>query len=303
MHYATTKADRNPLPASYGSEARYLGYRDEDRKKPWAHYFKGDTLPVQPHVLEALAAGPSPSEYGFSLNEAASILSRPGYGKMETGYTILDDGKIMISILTNMPGVTGEMWDWWFGWHSSDTTRYKLWHPDAHYYAGIGEDRSADRSLTDRQRYIDNVSYVDEYLGEKRSDLTVRFIDPIRLGFEKSRPGSTVIAARGGSTSLPVSSAWLIHQVRATEDGAEMRSRFIFNDFQLLDLPPESLSSPQGRAIATMSEAQVKDFKFPPEAWQQLRVIGPDMIYHCASEMNHLASFLPPLFEEFRDTP
>lgn len=303
MRYETTHADRQPLPASYATEARYLGYRDADRTTPWAHYFKEDTLPVQPHVLEALAAGPSPSEYGFTVDQAASVLSQPGYRKMETGYTELDDGKVMVSVLTHMPGVTGEMWDWWFGWHGCDTSRYKLWHPNAHYYSALGEDRRSDRTLTDRQRYIDNVSYVDEYLGEKRSDLTVRFIDPSRLGFEPSKPGSTVIVARGGSTSLPVSIAWLVHQVRATEDGAEMRSRFIFNDFQLLDLPPESVSSAQGKALAALPELERAGFQVPPEAHQQLRVIGPDMLYHCASEMNHLASFLPQLYAEFHDTP
>jgi hypothetical protein len=31
--------------------------------------------------------------------------------------------------------------------------------------------------------------------------------------------------------------------------------------------------------------------------------LGTDMIHHCAAEMNHLASFLPELFEEFRDLP
>jgi len=303
MRYETTHADRQPLPASYPTEARYLGYRDADRTAPWARYFKEDTLPVQPHVLAALAAGPAPSEYGFTLDQAASVLSQPGYRKMETGYTVLEDGKIMVSVLTHMPGVTGEMWDWWFGWHSCDTSRYKLWHPDAHYYSALGEDRRADRTLTDRQRYINNVSYVDEYLGENRSDLTVRFIDPSRLGFEASKPGSTVIVARGGSTSLPVSMAWLVHQVRATEDGAEMRSRFIFNDFQLLDLPPESVSSAQGKALAAMPALERAGFQVPPQAHQQLRLIGPDMLYHCAAEMNHLASFLPQLYAEFRDTP
>jgi len=30
---------------------------------------------------------------------------------------------------------------------------------------------------------------------------------------------------------------------------------------------------------------------------------GYDLLFHCASEMNHLASFLPALYEEFKGTP
>ena len=31
--------------------------------------------------------------------------------------------------------------------------------------------------------------------------------------------------------------------------------------------------------------------------------VGYDMVFHCASEMNHLASFLPGLHEELNGTP
>ena len=58
---------------------------------------------------------------------------------------------------------------------SSATARYKLWHPDAHLCSAVAEDRSRDRALTDRQRYIGNVSYVDEYLGGTVHRLAVPF--------------------------------------------------------------------------------------------------------------------------------
>mgnify|MGYP006964173643 CR=1 FL=1 len=35
-----------------------------------------------------------------------------------------------------MPGVTGEMLDWWFPWHSvGSDLRYKIWDPEDHYFA------------------------------------------------------------------------------------------------------------------------------------------------------------------------
>ena len=38
----------------------------------------------------------------------------------------------MVAVRTDMLGVGALMWDWWIGWHATDTARDKLWHPDAH---------------------------------------------------------------------------------------------------------------------------------------------------------------------------
>jgi hypothetical protein len=287
--YEPTAADKADIPLSYQDESRYLGYREDDLAKPYAKYFTGDTLPVQPHVPEVLLAGMAPTEYGYDIADAARMLSRPGYHKMETGWTKLDSGVVAVSCLTDMPGVTGQMWDWWFGWHSGESARYKLWYPDAHQYSAAGERRSEDRTLTDRQRYVGNVSYVDEYVGGRLVPLAIRFFDPSRLGFDEPRPGETVIAARVGPSVAPVAFGWIVHQVRATGSGAEMRSRFFLNHLEHLDLPGTSVAvPPDGRA----AQGEV-----------DLEALGVGLLHHCASEMNHLASFLPALHEEFDGTP
>ncbi|WP_329343586.1 hypothetical protein OG252_45050 [Streptomyces sp. NBC_01352] len=111
-----------------------------------------------------------------------------------------------------MPDLTADMWDWWFGW-ARNSARYKLWHPDAHQFCTVGEDRSADRSLTHRQRYIDNVGYVDEYVGGEISRLAVRFVNPTRLGFDEPAPGRTAICGRVTLSQYPLALGWLIHQI------------------------------------------------------------------------------------------
>jgi len=90
----------------------------------------------------------APTEYGYDIDEAAARLERPGYHKMETGWTVLDSGAVVVNCLTDMPGVTGEMWDWWFAWHSCESARYKLWHPDAHQYSAVGQRRYERPELT-----------------------------------------------------------------------------------------------------------------------------------------------------------
>lgn len=287
--YETTLADLAAVPTSYRIESRYLGYREADYAKPFAKYFREDTLPVQPHVSEVLLAGMAPTEFGYDIGDAARVLSCPGHHRMETGWTKLENGVVTVAVHTDMPGVTGEMWDWWMGWHSCESSRYKLWHPEAHQFTAVAEARSGDRSLTDRQRYVGNVSYVDEYVGGVLTPLAIRFVDPSRLGFADPSPGGTVIAGRVGLSVAPLAFGWLVHQVRATDSGAEMRSRFFLNHVAHLDLPPNSVATaPEGRA---------------PLAEVAMEALGAGLLHHCASEMNHLASFLPALYEEFNGTP
>ncbi|MGV9802022.1 DAPG hydrolase family protein [Mycobacterium sp. NPDC003449] len=301
--YTPTAADRAPMPASYAAEPRYLGYGEGDAAKPYAKYFRTDTLPIQDHVREALIGGMAPIEYAYGLRDAADIMSRPGHHKMETGWTRVPGG-YLIAVLTDMPDVTAEMWDWWFGWHSTESARYKLWYPDAHQFTAIGEDRSADRTLTDRQRYIDNVSYVDEYVGGTLQRLAIRFVDPARLGFDELDKGTTAICARVGLSQYPVALGWLVHQVRPTARGSEMRSRFFLNDPALLDLPAQAVPGRGAPLLAGRAARLVGAAALPHLAGRMMGAnFGHDLAFHCAAEMNHLASFLPDLHEEFKDTP
>ncbi|MGW0884699.1 DAPG hydrolase family protein [Streptomyces sp. NPDC002671] len=300
--YEPTAADRSPIPGQYATESRYLGYQDPDASKPFAKYFRAQTRPVQDHVREALLSM-APTEYAYDLRDAARRMSRPGYHAMETGWTRTEGG-FMISVLTDMPGVTAEMWDWWFGWHSTDSARYKLWNPEAHQFAAIGEDRSADRTLTDRQRYVGNVSYVDEYIGGSLDCLAIRFTDPTRLGFDEPAPGNTVVCARVGLSQYPIAMGWLIHQVRPTPNGSEMRSRFFLDHPALLDLPAHSSTARAAALLTTKPARTLASTALPHLAGKALRPgYGHDLLYHCAAEMNHLASFLPALHEEFNGTP
>jgi len=301
MQYELTDADRALLPPTYTSEPRYLGYREADRAKPYAAFFQDRTLPIQDHAREAMIRGPVPAEHGLRLSEAVAAMTRSGYLPCETGYTVNADGLVVVSVSTDMPGVTGEMWDWWFAWHGAETAPYKLWHPDAHLYSSMGQDRTAIPGLSDRQRYVGNVSYVDEYLGAEATPLTVRFIDQERFGFAAPRAGETVIVARGGLSTMPVSFAWLIHQVRATPGGAEMRSRFFVNDVSLLPLPAHAVCSTAGQAMTNQIVQGAAGPIVKQVAKRKLREFGPDMLFHYASEMNHLASFLPKLHAEFGD--
>lgn len=169
------------------------------------------------------------------------------------------------------------MYDWWFSWHLVDPSRYKLWFPLAHRYAWrLPETLVTNASAPTSSRYIGTHSFIDEYIGNSAAKLTVNFIDPaVELGFNTSSYASagieTIVAGRlnsGSHTANVTGHSYLMHQIRRKPDGSgeyELRSRFF-------------IEQNPGTQIAH------------------------DMLAHCNTEMQHLASFLPALWAEFKDT-
>lgn len=300
MRYDETDADRAPLPASYRAEDRHLGLSTEDAALPYADFFQPSPRSLPEHVAAVLAGGPAPAELGYAVDEVADRLSRPGLEALETGWSTTRDGRIFVAVHTAMPGVSAAMWDWWFGWHGRETGRYKLWHPTAHQFAALGEDRGLVAGLTDSQKYVGNVSYVDEYIGKRLHRLAIRFIDPARMGFVPVG-GTLHVCARVTLSAAPIAIGWLVHQVRPTSDGAEMRSRFFLNDLAMLDLPHDSLRS----AVVGSRPVRRGLDVIPPRLTRVAMpsTLGRDMVHHCATEMNHLAAFCRHCTKDLRTYP
>ncbi|MDG1401988.1 MAG: hypothetical protein P8R45_14675, partial [Candidatus Binatia bacterium] len=216
-------------------------------------------------------------------------LLNPGYLPLENGFTKLPGGKIFVAVRTNMPGVTGAMFEWWMGWHYMEHQRYKLWHPRAHIANGTSAMQGDNPQLSDREKYM-TTHLVTEYVGDRREDLTITFNDP---GTVFSRPeeftdcGTTaMICGRVGLQRAPITIGHLIHQIRATADGSEMRSRFWLGKPQLDAFGP---GNPINRVIGSDAVST--------------RLVGAhlgrDMLVHCGMEMHHLAGFLPELYAEY----
>ena len=241
----------------------YLGYRDDDADTPFGRFFNPDMAPLPRHVVLALEHGPQAAPVMPAFDDP---LAADGYQQTENGYGRTPDGGYTVAVRTDMPRVTPQMWDWWFGWHGCDARRYKLWHPRAHVSAVWRDGR-------DDIAYIGRTSLVEEYLGSSFSSVAIQFVDPATQGHE-----GLAIAARLGSPDIPVDIGWLVHQVRPTPDGAEMRSRFwMLGD----DLRLGGLRRPLTRLI-------------PPRPQE-----AEALLVHCAEEMGHLAGILPALYAEF----
>lgn len=271
------------------STTKYLGMRDGDLDgKPYAKYWNPEMKPVPEHVQRALFHGVEAAELGFEISDANQLLE-PGYLALENGFTRLDNGQLFVAVLHKMPGITSDMLDWWFGWHPMETQRYKLWHPRAHVAQRAEKMNGDDPDLSDREKYLHNPNYLTEYVGSESMNLVITFSEPSEFldvsRFEEAGVG-TALCGTVGYQGKPLNFGVLIHLIRETRDGCEMRSRFWLGHIEISGLPEKGiLNRIAGSKIVAQHAVPLN--------------LGRDMLVHCSMEMNHLASFLPDLYKDY----
>ncbi|MEM9456641.1 MAG: FAD-binding protein [Myxococcota bacterium] len=251
-----------------------------DPDSEYAAFYREDMAPIRAEVearsKEPLAWGELPEI------EQLACLEEPGDAPIETGFSVAEDGSLAVAVKTLMPDTTPQMWDWWFGWHGSEDDRYRLWHPKAHISARWEDGRSDPC-------YVGRNSIVKEYIGNDVVDALIQFRSPLDFGlsFEAvSRPDKAVyICAKLGHPDLPVDYGYLVHQVRATPEGTQMRSRFWMS----------------GKYVAPRRDTLLN--KAAVSVLQRLKRLpknfARDLLIHCAEEMTHLATILPLLYHKY----
>ena len=262
---------------------RYLGIRPGDlADKPYSEFWNPQVAPLPDHAREAVAHGPIAAPLLPALADAPAALQSPERG-VENGFCFAKGGALHIAIHTFMPQVTPAMIDWWFGWHSDEPQRYKLWHPRAHVYAAWVGKPPADSQ--GRARYVGRTSHVDEYIGSSLGSYHIRFLAPHELGLDEHPlrdAQATAVCARVGFASLPIDIGYLLHNVTPVAGGSEMRSRFWIGG-------PHA-SARRGGLVGKLAVEAVKRVMRPTAA------DASALLVHCSQEMSHLATFLPTLF-------
>ena len=262
-----------------GTKGRHLGATPAELSRlPYGHFWNPVVRPISDEARQAAIESPFAGPLLPPIDDT-SWASGPATGALENGYSLVD-GALHVAERTPMPGVTPAMIDWWFGWHSDEPTRYKLWHPRAHVHA----EWASPPTHAGPGRHIGHTSIVDEYLGAELGRFAIRFLDPGELGLPKRALDDEVfICARVGFAEIPLDAGYLIHQVRSIEGGAEMRSRFWI-----------------GGKNASLRAGFLGDLIMPlARALKQPTAReGHDLLVHCAQEMAHLATFLPALYGE-----
>lgn len=279
------------IPVTYypvATQRLVASNRERIVRKPYAKFFD-EQLWLTDEALPALKA---PMDPGAALDrKEVNRLLEPGYQKVETGYCSLPDGTGYVASLTRFPGATPAMFRWWFWWHSVEAERYTLWFPWNHVSA-IAQDRGAlsAAGLKDADRYIGNTHHIDEYIGSELQRIAIQFVDPADLGMDSgAMAAADMHASACGDVYLRapwLRSATMIHLVRDTDDGFELRSRYWLADrVRLGKKHPIDIDW----AVAKVGLKE--------------RIAGERLAYeqllHDQIEFTHLAGFLPDIYSEF----
>jgi len=251
---------------------------DNEKLSPLYKFFEMEmTLPA-PERYEC-AKAPMPPEYAQPVQEMNRLFD-DGYLPGRSGYAQMPDGTVALSNFTDMPGVTIEMFDWWFAWHGLEPLRYKMWNHDEHYSVTTSEpEKALNASLPMRERYWDSIHHVKESMYPEGPilDIAINFRNPADIGFSpeklKNFDGTIVCA---GNEHVPVI---MCHFLRPVPGGSELHTRFWMGYCVKGGAPVKAI--PDG-ALFPLEDAK-------------------DLMRHNVKEFTHLAALLPMVYAEFRD--
>jgi hypothetical protein len=283
---------RDAVPVTYfpvATQRQFEKNRELIRGKPYERYFDGG-LWLHADVLPSIRRAMDPAD-ALDPRQLNALLE-PGYHAVENGFCELSDGSAYVASRVPFPDATGEMYQWWFWWHSVESARYTLWYPYNHITANrFDRDVLTRPGLTHEERYVGSTHHVDEYIGPERLQVAIRFVEPSELGLDTSRFAAAGIVGHAcGRVRLshsPLEVVTMVHLARKTDSGMEQRSRYwIGHDVKLRVRGREFSVDRAGAALGIkrrMAGARV--------AYEQL--------LHDQIEFTHLSTFLPAIWREF----
>ncbi len=266
-------------------EKEFVPVTEEEKNRSIYKYFKAP-VPIDPKVIQKIVSGPIRPDKVLAFKDRNKLFEE-GYHDEEIGWCILPDGTGYVANLVKMPGVTTEMFDWFFAWHGLENLRYKIWHPYGHYSAvSQQKDRTKDPDLSYKEKLWDTSHEITEDTGMGPSNFVINFKYPGDVGFDASKIGtkacSTIVCGKGygkGQPPFAVPPTFTTHFVRETEDGIELRTRFWMGwDF-----------------------VNGKDVKALPDGMRYPDAAAMTMAIHSAEEFTNLAAILPSLYAEEKD--
>jgi phloretin hydrolase len=262
----------------------------EEKAKPYSKYFYAKPAVPDPKKLAVMEKPMDPAK-ALQITRINDMLN-PGYFDVEAGWCVMPDGSAYIANYTQMPGVTPEMFKWWFVWHSLEPLRYKIWWPDGHFDVFLSDKDRA--KVLDQGRTLDEklqglTHFVIENVGGPCAEkIAISWMTPESIGFDMERFKSpnvvAMVAANGVSLMLAPppdipnfkSPAFMMHFVREIKGGIELRTRF-WMGYHILNKRP-FLLIPKG-------------VRLPDSVPHGLAV-------HNVFEFTNLASFLPGIYDE-----
>ena len=215
-----------------------------------------------------------------SRDSTNQVFNDSGHVEFESGVRRLRDGTVEVASLVSMPGVTSDMFRWWFSDYLQTTEHYRMWHPKDHVW--MDWEHKTPGEITGSHHLV------HEYIGGELMKLRIQFAWPQEiLGYDPTDENTVAICARVGELESSLNIAEMCHVARNTPSGAELRSRFwlgVISDRESVGWQNLLLSllanNPISRQFA-VSETE-----------------GINLHKHCMEEMSYLADLLPVIYKE-----
>lgn len=224
---------------------------EEEKKLPYVKYYYQDLAPAPEEkikVWQGPAADPSLATPIEDRNRFLDADEMP----LEMGFAVAPNGTGFVANVTYMPGVTPEMFDWWFGWHSvGSDLRYKLWDHDDHYYARANKPEYVlDPNVPNAQKTWGVDHSILEDIGFGPEELLLAFKKPSDLGYDMGKigqPGCAAMVCAVGRGNTP---AVMTHKAMRADGGILFKSHFwmgygMDDAGQLIKLVPDGVSVPE----------------------------------------------------------
>lgn len=249
-----------------------VGLSEEEKSHPLAKYYYNVQRPSNERYESLVYNEP---ENGLRFRDISEMLE-DGYLPMENGYTRFKDGSGYVAVNIQFPESKGEMFDWWFDWVGYEVMRYKIWYPGLHSISLFeGYEKPEKYSISESVlKYPEGkICHTVETLmeGDPLQDLSIVFVNPEQFGLDTSRLGKDQWAICANVISGKQTIVQMVHFVRDTKDGVELRSRFWVGN----ELPKIA------RKIAIDTESLY------------------DLSHHCLTEYTQLSSFLPEVYQAY----
>ncbi|SHI64525.1 DAPG hydrolase family protein [Parasporobacterium paucivorans] len=251
----------------------------EEKALPYYKYFNRE-MAEAPAEKVKIGEGPqNDPRNGVKLEDRNKYLSgeAPGF---EVGFCVMENGTGLVANKTFMQGVTGEMLDWWFPWHSvGSDLRYKIWDNEDHYFAKADKvEYVVDPNVPNSQKTWGVNHQILEDIGSGPEPLLLCFKRPKDMGFDESILGTEKCASLvcGYGIGTP---AIMVHKWYPVEGGVMFESRFWIG-----------YTAKDGEFIKVVPEGQAI-----PE------IVTRKLFQHNIKEYTNLANFLPEIYAEEKD--
>lgn len=261
--------------------------RNEDKLKSYYDFYTRDIYCGEQEKYDCITKEPLDNALALRIQNRNDLFKN-GDLPCEFGWWSLEDGTALIANRTFFPGVTGEMFDWWFAWHPIDRLRYACWDSEDHYDVYLDDPlRAVNPNLSIRERHWGSIHNIWEDIGTGTTDLLrIHFMRPRDMGYDESKIDTDACNALVcanvkilGGEEMPDIPVVMTHFLRPVQGGSQLRSRFWFG-WQIID----------GKAVKSIPDGV------------RIPSVGPIcLLNHNVKEFSNLSKILPELYEREKD--